>query len=87
MKRSKRNFKKKLIIPISPIAILSLYNYYSLDPVIKRRKALRKAIKNYSYKSIISRLNAVAIRFKNRKPEITRNIRSDMKYMKKKYRS
>lgn len=76
----------KVIIPVSPVSILSNYGYYSLDNERKRRKALREAIKKHSYKSIISRLNAVAIRFKNRKPQITKNIRSDMLYMKKKYR-
>jgi hypothetical protein len=76
----------KVIIPVSPIGILEIYGYYSLDPVRKRRRALNNAIKHHAYKDIISRLNAVAIRFKNRKPEITKNIREDMAYMKKKYR-
>lgn len=76
----------KIIIPLSPVSILAKYDYYSLNSVEKRRKSLREAIKHYPYKSIISRLNAVAIRFKNRNPKITKNIRSDMLYLKKKYR-
>jgi hypothetical protein len=74
--------KKKVQIPVSPVAILSLYGYYSLDPPGKRRTALNKAAKYHAYKDIISRLNATAIRFKNRRPDITRNIRADMTYMK-----
>lgn len=79
--------KKKIIIPVSPVGILNKFGYYSLDPVIKRRKALDEAMKYYSYASIIQRLNAVAIRFKNKKPEITKNIRKDMIYLKNKYKS
>jgi len=76
-----------VVIPVSPIAILGPIGYYSRDPVRKRRAALNKGIQQgYAYKDIISRLNAVAIRFKNRFPEITKNIRSDMAYMKRKYR-
>ena len=78
---------KKVIIPVSPISILGAVGYYSRDPPTKRRRALNKAMKEgYIYKDIMLRLNAVAIRFKNRFPEITKNIRSDMEYMKQKYK-
>jgi hypothetical protein len=82
----KPNKTKKVIIPLSPVGILEPCGYYSLDPVKKRRRALTLAIKKYAYKDIISRLNATAIRFKNRRPDITKNIRADMLYLKKKYR-
>lgn len=77
--------KKKIIIPVSPIGILSNNEYYSKDPQYKRRKALNYIYNNYKYKDIISRLNAVAIRFKNRDPKITENIRKDMAYLKEKH--
>lgn len=58
----------KVKIPVSPVGILTKFGYYSLDPVGKRRKALRAAMQHHAYKDIISRLNAVAIRFKNTRP-------------------
>lgn len=86
-KKTKSDKKtKKIVIPVSPIGILEKYHYYFLDTRIKRRKSLDRMIKFNKYKDIISRLNAVAIRFKNKKPKISKNIRSDMKYLKIKYR-
>lgn len=54
--------KTKVIIPVSPIGILTDNGYYSKDPQYKRRKILNKIYKNYEYKDIISRLNADAVR-------------------------
>lgn len=90
-KQAKQIIKKnkktnKIIIPLSPIGILEKFNYYSKDPKQKRIKCLNKMIKKHKYKDIISRLNATAIRFKNKIPVITKNIKHDMLYLKKKYR-
>jgi hypothetical protein len=75
-----------VIIPVSPIGILSLYNYYSGDPQAKRRRTLNKMIKKHRYKDIISRLSATATRLKNTQPRLSRNLRNDMLYLKRKYR-
>jgi len=87
MPRTRKKTKVKVRIPVSPVGILGAHGYYSLDPVRKRRNSLNDAILYHPYKDVISRLNATAIRFKNTKPQITKNIREDMKYLKKKYRS
>lgn len=68
-------------IPLSPRAILGPAGYYSGDPVVKRRKILVDLVNQYAYKDIISRLNATAIRLKNTQPELSENLRSDMKYL------
>lgn len=83
----------KVIIPVSPIGILSAYGYKSTLGQRRRRSILTRIMEERvepngrdSYAAIISRLNATAIRFKNRRPDITRNIRDDMAYLKRKYR-
>jgi len=74
-------------IPVSPIAILEPAGYYSGDSAVKRHRALASAMKIAEYKDIIFRLNAVAIRLKNTQPKLVKNIRSDVKWMQKTYRS
>lgn len=78
---------KKVIIPLSPISILSRVDYYSGDSEYKRHRSLNIAMKHYEYKDIISRLNATAIRLKNTQPQLSKNLREDMAYLKRKYRS
>jgi hypothetical protein len=78
--------KSKVIIPIAPMDILGPVGYHSYDPVEKRRKCLRAAMKKWPYIKIIQRMNATAIRLKNTQPHLSKNLKSDMKYMKEKYR-
>lgn len=75
-----------VIIPVSPIAILGPAGYYSGDPVKKRRKILVDLVEQYSYKDVISRLNATATRLKNTQPRLSQNLKSDMLYLKKIFR-
>jgi hypothetical protein len=80
-KRSRRS-KTVVVIPVSPIGILENFGYYSKNKTLTRHKSLAAALRVHKYKDIISRLNAVAIRFKNRDKTITSNIRDDMEWLK-----
>lgn len=75
-----------VIIPVSEVSILERVDYHVWNSMAKRHKALDCAMKRFKYADIIWRLNALAIRFKNRFPDYTKRYRSDMMYLRKKYR-
>lgn len=85
-KRSlKRRSKSKVRIPLSKG---SLFGYTLKDPAYFRRAILREIIKNKeaTYSQVIKRLNVLAIYNKNKSPETTAKIRSDISYVQTKLR-
>src|SRR4051812_11070975 len=88
MPTRKRSHKSKVRIPIGPTDILGPAKYHSYDFAAYRRSRLDAWLKRrpQDYQKLVQILNAVAIRFKNTQPRLARNLRSDMAYLKKKYR-
>lgn len=72
----------KVVIPLAKGDYLteSGYNVHLL--AAERRRRLIRAIRAHSYRDIVLRLNATAIRIKNMAPVSARKIRADMKYLK-----
>lgn len=62
-----------------------LKGYKVRDPLDKKRAALKRLVKQYGYSTIIKRLNVIGIYNKNRYPEITKKVRSDMAYLRKEF--
>jgi hypothetical protein len=60
-----------------------LEGYSINDSMKKRRSILKKLSKKSPYATIIKRLNVLAIYNKNRYPETTKKIQSDMSYLRK----
>ncbi len=78
-----------LAIPLGPTNILGPAKYHSYDPTLARRKRLDAWLKRRpgDYAKMQQILNAVAIRFKNRHPHLTKNLRADAAYLRRKYRA
>jgi hypothetical protein len=59
---------------------------YSVNDSIKaRRSILKKLLQKNPYASIIKRLNVLSIYNKNRYPETSKKVKSDISYIQKKY--
>jgi hypothetical protein len=78
---------EKIIIPIARGDYLTNVGYNVHLSKNERRRKLIKAVKKYSYKSIVLRLNAVSIRLRNVAPDTYEKLRNDMAYLKRKFRS
>ncbi len=85
--RSRNRSKPKVIIPLAAGDYLHECGYKLSQPSAERRKRLDRAVRAHSYKDIVLRMNATAIRIKNNAPESSQKIRKDMAWLKKKYRS
>ena len=60
---------------------LSEYGYSVKLGRTERRKALEKARKKIEYATLIQKLNALAILFKNTKPQFSKRLRADISYL------
>ena len=66
---------------------LSKYGYAIKNSQESRRKALKKAMKKFEYATMIRKLNALSILFKNTQPKYYNKLRSDMKWIQNNYSS
>ena len=73
----------KVIIPLASGDYLTEAKYKIHDPMHIRRKRLIRAVKKHSYRDIVLRMNATAIRIKTNAPEASQILRKDMKFLKK----
>ena len=62
---------------------LSKYGYYVRDSSIKRHTSLKKALKHMSYATLVRKINALSILFKNTQPGLAKHARSDIKWLQK----
>jgi len=62
---------------------LTKYGYSLKDPRSKRRKALRKSVKEYGKNTVIRKLNVLSIYNKNTNPSYSRKAREDMNFVRK----
>ena len=77
-KKSMKRSKVKIYVKSG-----KLEGYSINDSMKKRRSILKKLSKKSPYATIVKRLNVLAIYNKNRYPETTKKIQSDMSYLRK----
>ena len=81
--------RRKQIVKIGPLKKGTLRKHgYSLAKKSKsRRRSLVSAVKSIGYAPVVHKLNAVAILQKNTHPKNSKKFKSDIRYLRKKYRS
>jgi adenylate kinase/ribonuclease R len=62
-----------------------LKEYHIKDTMKTRRSILKKLLRKDSYSTIIKRLNVLSIYNKNRYPEISKKVKSDISYIQKNF--
>ncbi len=62
-----------------------LKGYRIKDTMKSRRSILKKLLKKNSYSTIIKRLNVLSIYNKNRNPEISKKVKSDISFIQKNF--
>lgn len=74
-------------IPLAKGDYLTESGYSVTQNAAQRRKKLIRAVNKHSYKDIVLRLNAVAIRLKNTYPITSVKLKNDMQYLKNVFRN
>lgn len=74
------------LFEIKDEGFLREFGFSTSKPASARRSALHRAIDDANYSKVIKKLNAVAILNKNTNPSMYKKIRSDMAFLKKRYR-
>ena len=62
---------------------LSKYGYHISNSAEKRHKALKKASKHYSYATLVRKINALSILFKNTQPDLAKKAKQDVSWLQK----
>jgi hypothetical protein len=64
---------------------LSKYGYHVRDSYVKRHTSLKKALKHMSYATLVRKINALSILFKNTQPGLAKHAKSDVKWLQKQH--
>jgi hypothetical protein len=76
-----RGKRTKRVLPSLKKGSLTKYGYSVHNSAELRHKALKKALKEYGYSSLIKKLNAVKILTKNTHPSTSRIYGQDIKFL------
>lgn len=75
--------KPQIVLPKLKTGSLTKYGYHVHDTKTIRHKALKKALKEYGFATLIRKLNAVRVLSRNTAPSNSKKYADDIKYIEK----
>lgn len=82
-----KDSKKKSLLGKFPKGALTKFGYENIKnlSVEKRRRALKKAVKEYGYLPVIKKLNSVYVLTRSTNPRLAAKFKKDQEYVSKEY--